>query len=373
MQTFSSRQIGILGGGQLGRMLWQAGVPLLASISFLDPDPDCPAAKAGARVVVGDFRDYETVMQFGAFLDVIGIEIEQVNVSALKALEAMGKRCIPSASVIECIQDKALQKEMFRRLQIPSSSFEVLMRGGERSSFSFPYFLKVCKGGYDGYGVKRINSEEDLRDAFSAPCIAEEAVSYVSEFAIVLGRDSSGSISMFPAVKMDFDVQTNMIRWLQYPSELPKESELLAETYSIQLAEALELEGLLALEFFLLSDGRVLLNEVAPRPHNSGHWTIDACQLSQFSAYVYVLSGYPLPAVNAHSSAVMVNVNAGDSSRGIPNYGGFISLLKHSEARLHLYGKTETRPNRKMGHMTFVGSDLGELKRLAIEAFEMRV
>jgi len=360
--SMDRRRIGMLGGGQLGRMLWECSLPWDVDLRFLDRSEDFPAGRAGARIVRGDFRNYDDVLAFGRECDVIGIEIEQVNADALIQLEKEGVICIPSAAHVAFLQDKLSQKQLFEQLSVPSAPFENLASGTQRSTLEFPYFLKLCKGGYDGYGIMKIRDEAGLQYAFSEPCFAEVPAQLAGEFAIMLARDCNGATSFFPAVAMDFDPESNMVKWVRYPSGVAEATEAAARAYLATIAEHLNYVGVLAAEYFLLQDGSIWLNELAPRPHNSMHWTQDGCDVSQFVQYLRILCGKPPASVKVRcGAALMLNINGEAEANGYAVFAGVDEVLSESGTFLHLYGKTQVKPFRKMGHLNIIGENQDEI------------
>jgi 5-(carboxyamino)imidazole ribonucleotide synthase len=354
--------IGVLGGGQLGRMLWECSLPWDVNLRFLEPALNSPVARAGAEVVQGDFRSYEDVYRFGKACNVVGIEIEQVNTEALLDLERDGILCIPSAAHIALMQDKSRQKQLFIDLSIPTAPFEILPSGCAPSALPFPYFLKLCKGGYDGYGVMRISEASRLKDAFQEPCIAESLADIEREFAVMLTRNEEGNVDFFPVVSMDFHPVSNMVQWVRYPSGLSVEIEKQAKNYLMEIAEKLDYKGVLAAEFFLLGSGEIWINELAPRPHNSMHITQDLCNTSQFNQYLRLLAGHPPAFARPISGAgLMINLNGSEKSFGSVCYSGLEQVIAMNGAYLHLYGKTQVKPYRKMGHVNLIGTDLEEI------------
>lgn len=358
-------KLSILGGGQLGRMLIQEAINLNISCRVLDPDADAPCKDLVYEFKQGSLRDYNTVYQFGKNATHLTIEIEKVNVDALEQLEKEGVKVYPPSRVIRLIQDKGTQKQFFKENDIPTAPFELINKKEElqKTSISFPYIQKLRRDGYDGKGVYKIHSESDFEDAFEAPSLVEEWVDFKKEVAVMVARNESGQVKTFPLVEMDFNPHLNLVEFLISPSELPEGILKQADELAIKIAESLQMVGVLAVEMFLTKDGRLLVNELAPRPHNSGHHSIEGNYTSQFEQHLRSVFNLPLGDTQSLQHAVMINILGEDGYEGLAIYEGLEQVLKLSGTYVHLYGKKITKPFRKMGHVTVLDED----RALAIE------
>ena len=359
-----SSRIGILGGGQLGLMLMQAAIDWQLAVHILDPDPEAPCRKLTPYFIQGSLQDYDTVYQFGKDLDLITIEIEKVNVDALERLEQEGKKVYPQPAVIRLIQDKRLQKQFFRDNKLPTADFvltETRADVGRHLDF-LPAFHKLGRDGYDGRGVQRIRSAADLAKAFDAPGLLEKAVPFEKEIAVIVARSASGQLSHFPVVEMVFHPEHNLVEYLFAPAQLSSEQQSQAIALACRTADLLGIVGLLAVEMFVTADGEILLNEVAPRPHNSGHHTIRANATSQFEQHWRAILDLPLGDTHTHGPAAMVNLLGEAGHEGPAVYEGMESLLGMRQVYPFLYGKALTKPYRKMGHITIMDADVVALQ-----------
>ncbi|NBB30696.1 5-(carboxyamino)imidazole ribonucleotide synthase [Cellulophaga sp. BC115SP] len=365
MPVFSKNfKLGLLGGGQLGRMMLQAAIDLDIHVKALDPDPNAPCAKIAPEFVCGSFLDFDTVYAFGQDCEVITIEIENVNLDALKKLQSEGKKVFPQPEVLELIQDKRIQKQFYRDHQLPTADF-VLTDNADAVAANvdfLPAFNKLGRGGYDGKGVQRISSAEDVHLAFTEPSLLEKAVDFAKEIAVIVARNEQGECKTFPTVECVFHPVHNLVEYLFAPADVSVEISEKAKAIAIETAEKLGIVGLLAVELFLTKDGEVLINEVAPRTHNSGHHTIRANHTSQFEQHLRAVLGLPLGDTTAHSTAAMVNLLGEDGYSGDAQYEGMSDVLSVAGVYPFLYGKTTTKPFRKMGHVTVVENDLAKLK-----------
>ncbi|MBO0937206.1 5-(carboxyamino)imidazole ribonucleotide synthase [Fibrella sp. HMF5335] len=368
--------IGILGGGQLGLMLIQAGIDWNLAIHCLDPDPQASCKDLCTRFMVGSLTDYDTVYQFGQGVDVLTIEIEKVNVDALEALEREGKRVYPQPGVIRQIQDKRIQKAFFREHNLPTADFvltnnraDVARIAGEQPDL-LPAFHKLGRDGYDGRGVQRIATPADADKAFDAPGVLEKAVDFSKELAVIVARNERGELQTFPTVEMVFHPELNLVDYLFAPADITPEVDEQAQTLARRTAEAFGIVGLLAVELFLDNSGpggapQVLLNEVAPRPHNSGHHTIRANRTSQFEQHWRAILNLPLGDTTAHGPAAMINLLGEPGHTGPAVYEGLETLLAMPGVSPFFYGKAQTRPGRKMGHITVLDDSLDGLREKA--------
>jgi len=359
-KNFTSTRIGVLGGGQLGRMFIQNALNYNLLISVLDADVMCPCSNIAHSFFLGDITDYATVLEFGKSVDLVTIEIENVNCEALFELERLGKAVFPQASVIKLIQDKGLQKQFYIENEFPTSDFKFIENANNLNELGdewFPSFQKTRKAGYDGKGVIQLKSKHDLGKAFDEPSIVEKKISVKTEFAIITASNGK-EIKAFPAVDMLFHEEANLVEFLTAPSEIEERILVEAEKLAIQITEKLGTRGLLAIEFFLDFNGNVLINEMAPRPHNSGHHTIEANKTSQFDQFLRAIMGWPLGDTDALMASVMVNLLGEEGFNGDALYEGMENVLNLDGVNIHLYGKQITKPYRKMGHVTIVDSSL---------------
>ncbi|MFC5284710.1 5-(carboxyamino)imidazole ribonucleotide synthase [Pedobacter alpinus] len=359
MKSISQTRLGILGGGQLGRMLIQETINYNISVSILDPDADAPCKNICDYFEVGSLGDYETVYNFGKNLDLITIEIEKVNIEALEELEKEGVLVYPQPRIIRLIQDKGLQKQFFKENDIPSSPFQIFNTKEQliEANLHFPYIQKLRKDGYDGKGVKKIENETDLENAFEQPSLVENLIDFEKEIAVIVARNPNGEIKTFPMVEMDFNPDANLVEFLISPSTYSFEIQQNAEEIAKHIAESLNFVGVLAVEMFLTKDHQILVNELAPRPHNSGHQTIEGNFTSQFGQHIKAIFNLPLGNTDAIANAVMINILGEKGYEGVAEYKGLEEILKKEGVYIHLYGKKYTKPFRKMGHITIIDED----------------
>ena len=356
---YGDLQLGILGGGQLGRMLIQEAINFNVNVHILDPDKNAPCRKLCNRFECGDLSDFDTVYNFGKDLDLITIEIEKVNVDALEKLEEEGVIVYPQSRVIRLIQDKGLQKQFFKQNNIPTAGFQLIssVENLADTHITLPYIQKLRKDGYDGKGVKRINTAQDFETAFTAASLIEELVDFEKEIAVIVARNDRGDISTYPMVEMEFNPEANLVEFLISPSNLSFEIQQQAEEIAKKIANDLQIVGLLAVEMFLTKDGQILVNELAPRPHNSGHQTIEGNVTSQFAQHLRAIFNLPLGSTAARSNAVMINLLGEPKYEGLAKYDGVEDALRIEGVFVHLYGKKYTKPFRKMGHVCIVNDD----------------
>ena len=360
-------KLGILGGGQLGRMLIQEAVNFNIHISVLDPSVNAPCAALANSFVVGNFNDYQTVLDFGKTVDVLTIEIEHVNIEALEELERLGKKVFPRPQALRTIQDKGLQKQFYKANDIPTAPFHLIDNAEDALLFKEkgPFMQKLRKGGYDGKGVTPLRTESEFNAAFNAPSVLEEFVPFVKELAVIVARNESGEIATFPLVEMEFNPEANLVEFIFSPANVNIEIENNAKNIATDIANKLEHVGLLAIELFLTEDGNLLVNEIAPRPHNSGHHTIEACFVSQYGMHLRAILNMPLGSTGLRTPAVMINLLGEKGFEGKARYENIEEVLHTEGAYIHLYGKEDTKPFRKMGHITVCNSNLEEAKDIA--------
>jgi 5-(carboxyamino)imidazole ribonucleotide synthase len=358
------KRIGILGGGQLGLMMAQSCADWHMEPVFLEPDPEAAVLPYG-KVVGGSFRDYDTVRSFGADFDVISYEIEDVNLAAIKELEAGGKQVYPQPSVLYIIKNKKRQKQFLVENGFPTSPF-VDFSPADLSQYThfLPAFWKQDEGGYDGKGVMRVGSPSDFSKLPESPGFLEKAVSVQREIAVIVARNASGEVKTFPSVEMVFHPEANLVEYLQCPAQISTENDRTCQELAVQLITRLNMIGLLAVEFFIDENGQVLVNEMAPRPHNSGHHTIEANLTSQFAQYWRAILNLPLGDTRQiHPFAAMINLIGEEGFTGKPVYQGLEEVLSQSGVFVHIYGKSQARPFRKMGHVTVVADSLADLQQ----------
>jgi len=359
-----NQKIGILGGGQLGKMLFQAGSKFGLQISILDKDISFPAAQVCPSFVCGNIADYEDVLRFGKDLDIITIEIENVNIQALETLEKMGKKVYPQPSVLNIVKDKGRQKIFYEGSSFPASEFTLykdkseILADIDAGKLSIPFVQKLRNDGYDGRGVQVVRSADDLELLLEGASLTEEMVEIEKEIAVVLARNPSGQVNTFPIVEMHFHPSANLVEFLFTPSTLTEDQQNEAEFLAKEIAQKLGIIGLLAVEMFVDKKGKILINEVAPRPHNSGHHTIEACITSQYEMHLRAILDLPLGSTDLINPAVMINLLGEPGYAGIVRYQDFEQCLALNGVYPHLYGKKETRPYRKMGHVTVIDKDL---------------
>jgi len=360
-------KLGILGGGQLGRMLIQEAVNFNIHISVLDPSSNAPCAALANSFVVGNFNDYQTVLDFGKTVDVLTIEIEHVNIEALEELERLGKKVFPTPQALRIIQDKGLQKQFYTANNIPTAPFHLIANTEDAMLFKDegPFMQKLRKGGYDGKGVTPLRTVAEFKSAFNAPSVLEEFVPFVKELAVIVARNESGELATFPLVEMEFNPEANLVEFIFSPANVNVEIEINTKKIATDIANKLEHVGLLAIELFLTEDGNLLVNEIAPRPHNSGHHTIEACFVSQYGMHLRAILNMPLGSTGLRTPAVMINLLGEKGFEGKARYENIEEVLHTEGAYIHLYGKEDTKPFRKMGHITVCNANLEEAKDIA--------
>jgi 5-(carboxyamino)imidazole ribonucleotide synthase len=365
MRFNTDLRIGVLGGGQLGRMLLQSAININIDLMMMDADSNAPCAKLVSDFRVGDLEDYDAVYTFGKGCDILTIEIEKVNIEAMKKLQSEGVKVFPQPEIIEMIQDKRVQKQFYVDHNIPTASF-VLTDGREdllKLVENFPAVHKIGKGGYDGRGVQVLKTKEDIAKAFDAPSLFEELVPFTKELAVIVSRNESGEIKTFPVVEMVFHPEHNLVEYLLSPALLDKAVEERAKTVAVDVIKKLEMVGILAVEMFLTKKNEILVNEIAPRPHNSGHQSIEGNFVSQYDQHLRAILNLPLGETTTKISSAMVNILGEDGFTGNAKYEGMDEVMKIAGASVHLYGKKLTKPFRKMGHVTITDPSLSSLKR----------
>ncbi|MDG2141223.1 MAG: 5-(carboxyamino)imidazole ribonucleotide synthase [Gammaproteobacteria bacterium] len=362
---FRDFKLGIIGGGQLGRMLLQACPNFNLYTCVLDPSEDGPCKGLANEYTQGSLQDYQTVYAFGKQADLLTIEIENVNIDALYQLEREGVEIYPQPRVIEIIQDKRTQKQFYLEQGIPTAEFIMVKNREDVKAHAnfFPAFNKLGKGGYDGGGVVSLKTVNDIERAFDDPGLLEKTVDVDTEISVIAARSSLGEIRIFPPVECVFNPDFNLVDYLIAPSSLPKDIQQTAETLARKIAQSLSIVGLLAVEMFVTKEGEILVNEVAPRPHNSGHQTINANDTSQYEQHLRAILGLPLGSTKINTPSAMVNLLGEEGYTGPAIYHGLDKLLEIEGSNIFLYGKEITKPHRKMGHVTILNDDTEALKK----------
>ena len=352
-------KIGILGGGQLGRMFIQNALNYDDEFHVLDPNSDCSCAYI-SHFSQGNFNDYEDVLAFGQDKDVISIEIEHVNVDALFELEKQGKKVIPNAEIIKTIQQKILQKEFYKKHNIPSPDFQIISNVSE-ATFALPFVQKLNTGGYDGKGVQVIKTENDLKNLWDAPSVLESLVDIDKELSIIIAKNENGETKTFPVTEMVADEKLNLLDFNICPADISKDVQSQIDAIAEKFISAANSAGLFAIELFLDKNGKVWVNETAPRLHNSGHQTQEGNANSQFEQFYRTLKNLPLADTDAFGFSGMLNLVGEQNYSGKVIYEGLEEVLKLPKTYVHLYGKTETKPGRKMGHINVLANSREEL------------
>ena len=377
MHVFSSQyKVGILGGGQLGKMLLYNTRKFDIYTCVLDPNPDAPCKLACNEFFVGDLMDFDTVFEFGKKVDTLTIEIENVNVDALDALEKEGIKVYPSAETLATIQNKAKQKLFYVDHNLPTADFrryayiDELKRAVEHNVQPLPFVWKSAQFGYDGKGVKIVRTITDLDELPNVECIAETLVPFKKELAVTVARTPDGEVKAYPVVEMEFHPEANQVEYVLCPARISENITKKAELVALKTAAAFHHVGLLAVELFLTENDEILINEVAPRPHNSGHQTIEASYTSQFEQHLRAVLNLPLGETKNKVSGVMVNLVGAEGFQGGVVYENIEKILKLNGVTPHIYGKKETRPFRKMGHVTIVHPEINKARAIAQQVKE---
>jgi len=357
-------KIGVLGGGQLGRMLIQEAINLNLHIHIMDPDQNAPCASIAQTFTCAAITDFDAVMEFGKDKNLITVEIENVNIEALEMLEKSGVQVYPQPHVLKVIKDKGTQKQFYKKNGIPTSPFVIFDSAQElkNASIELPAVQKLRTGGYDGKGVQIL---KDAKSSFDAPHLIENLIDFEKEISIIVARNDKGQISTFPSVECEFNPEAHLVEFLFSPAEISQEIEKKAKEIAADLIEKIDMVGILAVEMFLTKSGDILVNEIAPRPHNSGHHTIECCETSQFAQHLRAILSLPLGSTALIQPGAMINLLGEKGHTGTAIYGGLSDLLDHDNVFPHLYGKEQTKPFRKMGHITITGKTLKEVKETA--------
>ena len=372
MSFFSSDfTLGILGGGQLGKMLLYETRKWDIRTKVLDPSALAPARLAANHFETGDLMDYKTVMEFGKDVDLLTIEIENVNVQALEDLAEQGIKVYPSARSLRVIQNKASQKLFYKDHGIPTADFSRFAYTSEikdslaNGGLTLPFVWKSAQFGYDGQGVKIIRELDDLKGLPNVECIAETLVPFKRELAVIVARSAEGEVTSYPVVEMEFHPEANQVEYVLCPARIPDDIAQKARAVALKVTDQLKQVGLLAVELFQTQDDRILVNEVAPRPHNSGHYSIEGSYTNQFEQHLRAILGLPLGQTESKVAAVMVNLVGEEGYKGDVEYENIDKILGLKGVTPHIYGKRETRPFRKMGHVTIVDPSIDEARKTA--------
>lgn len=367
----SDFKLGILGGGQLGKMMLYTTRTFDIATHVMDASDEAPCKVACNTFVKGDLMNYDDVYNFGKQVDVLTFEIENVNVDALEALEKEGKKVYPSSKTLRTIQNKATQKLFYRDHQIPTSDFtrfaylseieDAIDNGG----LKFPFVWKAAQFGYDGNGVKVVRQLSDLAHLPKGECIAEDLIPFKNELAVIVARNSSGDIKTYPVVEMEFHPEANQVEYVICPARIDDSVAKKATEVALKVSKAFNHVGLLAVEMFQTKENQILVNEVAPRPHNSGHQTIEASYTSQFEQHIRAILDLPLGQTESKVGGIMVNLVGAEGHTGDVVYEHIEDIMKLDGVTPHIYGKKQTRPFRKMGHVTIVNEDLNKAREIA--------
>ena len=360
-------KVGILGGGQLGRMLLQAAANYDVTTFVLENDPACPAAHLCHYFTKGDITDYDAVYNFGKELDALTIEIESVNVDALEQLEKEGVKVYPTPAAIRIIKNKILQKQFYTQNEIPTSQYIITQTKSDllQHIAFLPAVHKLGEGGYDGKGVQVLNKESDLELGFNAPSLLEKKINIRKEIALIVGMNAKGETIIYPPAEMIFDPVYNLLDYQLSPAKLAEKQLWKAEAIARKVVNGLKSPGLFAIELFIDENEDVWVNEAAPRVHNSGHHSIEANYSSQYDMLWRILLDYPLGNPNAILPSAIVNLIGSEGHTGEVYYEGLDTVLKMDNVFVHLYGKTHTKPGRKMGHVTIMSNDYQDLTHKA--------
>ena len=366
--NYSNLKLGIIGGGQLGKIMSQKAKKMGFHVTILDPTFNCPAAQVSDKHIMGGFYDKEKLEQLVQESDVTTFELEHVDTSILKELYDNGHNIHPSPYVIELIQNKYEQKKLLDERGIPVPKYKNVESDADIASFGFPVIQKAKMEGYDGKGVCMLKTPEDIKDGIKTESFIEELVDIDKELAIMVARNIEGEIKCYPVVEMLFDDRTNICDIVMAPAKISKEIEEQAIKISTECIKVLDGVGIFAVELFLTKKGEILVNEIAPRPHNSGHYTVEACATSQFEQIIRAVTNLPLGSTKLISASVMVNILGEEGYAGEPFIEGIHDALEIPELSFHFYAKTFTKPFRKMGHITVLDDDIDKALDKAMKA-----
>ena len=369
---FSSNfTLGILGGGQLGKMMLYETRKFDITTHVLDPSLEAPCRIACDYFTQGDLMDYDTVYTFGKKVDILTFEIEGVNIEALEALEKEGKKVYPSSKTLRNIQDKGVQKKFYDTHKIPTAPFSVfetiakVKKAVASGELKLPFVWKSCTGGYDGKGVQVIKNSQTLDVLPDCPCITEDLVAFKNELAVIVVRNPSAQVKTYPVVEMEFHPQANQVEYVICPARIDDKVAAKARNIAIQVSKAFEHVGLLAVEMFQTNDDQIIVNEVAPRPHNSGHYSIEASYTNQFEQHIRAILDLPLGNTASKVGGIMVNLVGEQNHTGDVAYQNIEEIMAMDGVTPHIYGKKQTRPFRKMGHVTIVNQNIDTAREIA--------
>ena len=377
MNYFSSRfTLGILGGGQLGKMLLYETRKWDITTKVMDPSDEAPCKIACNKFIQGDLMDFKAVYDFGKTVDILTIEIENVNLDALEKLEDEGIRVFPSTKELRIIQNKITQKLFYIDHNIPTAPFSRFAYTSEikdsiaHGGLKLPFVWKSAQFGYDGQGVKIIKEVSDLANLPNVECLAEDLIPFKTELAVIVARSTTGEVTTYPVVEMEFHPEANQVEYVLCPARIDDKVAQKARNIALKISEELKHTGLLAVEMFQTKEDEVLVNEVAPRPHNSGHYSIEASYTNQFEQHLRCILGLPLGITDSKVAGVMVNLVGAEGFEGEVHYDHIEEILELKGVTPHIYGKTKTRPFRKMGHVTIVNKDMAEARKIAQQVKE---
>ena len=367
MQLFSSKfKLGILGGGQLGKMLLYDAKRYDLHTKVMDSNFEVPCARLADEFILGDITNYDDVINFGNKVDIITVEIEKINTDALLFLEKKGKKIFPSALTLKIIQNKTQQKEFYQKNNLPTSRFknysniDELKINFEKDNFKFPFVWKSSRFGYDGKGVKIIKKFDDLNFSYDEECLIEEKISIKKELSVIVARNIDGEMKCFPVVEMEFNDKSNLVEYVMCPANISSDIESRAIEIAMKASEKFNMVGLLAVELFLDVNDKIIINEVAPRPHNSGHHTIECCMTSQFDQHIRSILNLPLGETQILIPGIMVNLVGENKVEGNVVYQNINDIFEIPGVFIHIYGKKKSRLDRKMGHITIVNKDISK-------------
>lgn len=370
MQKFwygNSTRLGMIGGGQLGRMFIQEAINFDVQVHVLDPDTNAPCKHIAQSFTQGSLTDYDTLYNFGLDKDILTVEIENVNIEALEALEKLGKKVFPQPRVLKIIKDKGLQKQFYAEHSIPTAEFVLIESSDQLTQHVdfMPFMQKMRTGGYDGKGVQAIRTEADLNKAFEVPSVLEKMIPFVKELSVIVARNESNEMIVYPAVECEFSEEANLVEFLFAPANISAEIENKAADLAKLVIQKLDMVGILAVELFLTEEGELLVNEIAPRPHNSGHHTIECNVTSQFEQHMRSIFNLKLGSTDILQAGAMINLLGEKGFEGPVYYEGLEEFIGYPGVHPHIYGKAQTKPFRKMGHVTIAGKSLEEVKEVA--------
>lgn len=372
MEYFSSDfTLGILGGGQLGKMMLYETRKWDIRTKVMDASEGAPCKIACDEFVKGSLLDFEAVYNFGQDVDVLTIEIENVNLDALEKLEEEGKKVYPPTKALRTIQNKAKQKLFYVDNGIPTADFHRFAYKSEiedsitNGGMNFPFIWKVAQFGYDGQGVKVVRKMEDLEGLPSGECIAEEMIDFKNELAVIVSRSASGEVKTYPVVEMEFHPEANQVEYVICPARISDQVARKAQEIALKVSEKIQQVGLLAVEMFQTQEDNILVNEVAPRPHNSGHYSIEASYTNQFEQHIRAILDLPLGNTKSKVAGIMVNLVGAEGHTGEVVYENIDEILQMDGVTPHIYGKKQTRPFRKMGHVTIINKDISKAREIA--------